>query len=112
MSDGASVYSIHMLHDEDYALFQPKPLTTRLYTTANTVSWDMPALRHMTYTGEFLGSTMGRPDPETPIHQDTHPVTGRPNNTIFLHAVAGWSWGHSMVDCALYWRARQVRLRP
>ncbi len=110
MSDGASAYSIHMAHDEDFELFKPKPVTTRLYTTANVVSWDMPSLRNMTYTGEFLGSSMGRPNPETPIHATTHPVTGRPNNTIFLHASTGWNWGQSMVDCAVHWRARQIRL--
>ncbi len=109
MSDGKPTYSIHMSHEEDYALFKPKPIGPRPYTTANVVCWDMPSLRTLCYTGEFLGNSDSRPNPRLDGAR-AHPVTGRPNDTIFLSAHVGWRWGPSQVDCAVYWRERSFRL--
>jgi hypothetical protein len=109
IADGNTSYSIHLNHEEDYAKFMPKPIVPRSYTTANLVCLDMPGLRDLCYAGEWMGQTDVIPNPDARGSGGSHPVTGRAFDTIFLNSTVGWRWVPTMVECALYWRSRQVR---
>lgn len=116
MHDSSNHYDWHMQNDEDYELFQPKPIADRIYTTGHMVSWLLPELQFLSHNGEFLGSSSNVPTPpttpegkEAPI-TSVHKVTKRPLNTVFHHAMAKWNWSPAMVDSAVHWRSRAIRL--
>ena len=112
LSDTTNAYHFHFEHDEDYAHFEPRPYTSRIYTTSDVTSWHLPELRNFTYAGEFLGSTASRPNPDAlgSRADAVHPITKRPMNTIFHHSSASWRWSEAQVHSHVHWRARAIRL--
>ena len=125
VGDGANSRSIHLVNDEDYALYRPmlfvkdankKPTDRKVrpYTTCNLICWDLPAYKSLTYTGEWSGRTDLRPKPisfnlQRGV-QRRNPVTGRSWDTVFLRAEAFVDWCQSRVDNWVYWRSKQIRL--
>ncbi len=112
IGDGTSKYAIHLENEEDYAKFVPHfkdKLNHRAYTDAVSVGFNMPGVRDYCYIGEFSGSQLGRPQPRFVPPGSRHPVTGRPIETIFDQSTARWRWSQSQVNCAVYWRSKQIR---
>ncbi len=109
--DGNTAYSIHVEHEEDYEKFAAlcKGRSNRPYTDAVTVGFDMPGYRDYCYAGEFSGSQLIRPHPQLSPPEARHPVTGRPFGTIFAQSTAPWRWSPAQVNCAVYWRSKQIR---
>jgi hypothetical protein len=114
MADGSASSSIHLIHEEDYALFKPKPIEGRSYTRAVDTCFDLPGYKELCYTGEWTRRTLQRARPIAPPpgqpRPRIHPVTLRRNDSIYLQSVGNWDWCQSKVDCAAYWRGRQIRL--